>query len=204
MTTRGWRVRPDLVVLLVLALVLGGCSSEKRYEVLSFFFDGVPDPNQPADTPGGQRLVTRSASGTTFFVHRPFMDGDCSACHLGEFTAFVTRDTVPADVCMACHTQVLDQHPVMHGPVAAMACGQCHNPHRSTAPHLLRAEPRDLCLQCHSQDELGHTVVAHHDGQTSCITCHSGHGGRDRDLLKPTVVAALNDPEPAAEGRGER
>ena len=33
------------VAVMLAAVVAGGCSSEKRYRVLSFFFDGVPDPN---------------------------------------------------------------------------------------------------------------------------------------------------------------
>jgi hypothetical protein len=37
-----------LVALVVFAVIaLAGCSPQRKYKVLSFFFDGVPDPNAP-------------------------------------------------------------------------------------------------------------------------------------------------------------
>jgi predicted CXXCH cytochrome family protein len=201
-TTSRQRVVPGVALMLVLAAA--GCSSETSYEVLSFFFDGVPDPNHQ-DEPVTQAVVRRSPSGTTFFVHKPFFDGDCSACHKGEVTALVSAASVPTDICLECHTSVLQQYPVMHGPVAAMACDQCHNPHRSTTQHLLRAAPRDLCLQCHSQNELRRSILEHHDNESSCITCHSGHGGADRDMLRPAIITGRPViPRAAAEGGGEQ
>ena len=40
------------MLVAVSVMLIGGCSAERRYRVLSLFFDGVPDPNAP---PGSRR-----------------------------------------------------------------------------------------------------------------------------------------------------
>jgi predicted CXXCH cytochrome family protein len=72
----------------------------------------------------------------------------------------------------------------MHGPVAAQACTQCHAPHRSTVPKLLKAVPEELCFNCHDGRELN-PAVAEHQAQTDCTRCHNGHGGSTWAMLKP-------------------
>ena len=52
-------------VLLLLAASMmwpAGCSPEKRYRVLSFFFDGVPDPAEAAAIASGASLTAPPAA----------------------------------------------------------------------------------------------------------------------------------------------
>ena len=81
-------------------------------------------------------------------------------------------------MCLRCHEEVIDAYPVMHGPVAGVACLWCHAPHDSTVEPLLRTQAPDLCLQCHGL-ELTTTPQPpeHHDLERDCLACHGGHGG---------------------------
>ena len=80
-TIRRWRGPvAGLLVFIVGAFVsitLIGCADpQKRYEVLSFFFDGVPDPTAPKKQ--SSRL---GGSGRRTVVHKPFADNLCNSCH---------------------------------------------------------------------------------------------------------------------------
>ena len=54
-TIRRWRL-PIVGVILAGSVILGCSDPQKRYEVLSFFFDGVPDPNAPPITNAVARI----------------------------------------------------------------------------------------------------------------------------------------------------
>ena len=63
-------LRLTLIILLVIA---PQCSTNQRYQTLSFFFDGVPDPNAPSpeagaaagpDAVGGTRTALALATST--------------------------------------------------------------------------------------------------------------------------------------------
>ena len=81
----------------------------------------------------------------------------------------------PGD-CLRCHEQVQAEvaRPVPHDPAASGACADCHSPHASRHPHLLRAGERALCFTCHG-DKAGeflagevHTPVK----EGRCTGCH--------------------------------
>lgn len=92
----------------------------------------------------------------------------------------------PGD-CLRCHEQVQAEvaRPVPHDPAASGACADCHSPHASRHPHLLRAGERALCFTCHG-DKAGeflagevHTPVK----EGRCTGCHEVHGALHADLL---------------------
>jgi predicted CXXCH cytochrome family protein len=201
-TSVPWR---GLLILLVLALGVAlalGCSSHKRYRVLSFFFDGVPNP----DAPKNSLSARRSVSGKPIFVHQPFAEKKCDACHLNSQDIFARAKMRPG-ACVDCHKGVRDEYPVMHGPVAAEACTMCHAPHQATQAHLLKAATPKVCVQCHDEATLGTTVAEHQNPKSDCTGCHSGHGGTDRHFLKiamgpaaPTTAPVHDDARPPAGG----
>lgn len=164
---------------IVCAALWTGCTVSKRnYPVLSFFFDGVPDPSLP------KGAVNRGDDGKPVFVvvHRPYFEEKCDACHRTKYRP--TRNDSSA--CQDCHAVVKTAYPKMHGAVEANACLWCHSPHESSRPHLLRDADRKLCLQCHEYSLLSAAKVpAHRDESRGCLECHSGHGGTDAHLLKP-------------------
>ena len=56
----------------------------------------------------------------------------------------------PETVCMNCHeVEPLLTKPVRHAPVAEGRCLDCHNPHGSDAPNLIRSAGNTFCLKCH-------------------------------------------------------
>ncbi len=161
-----------------------GCSVEKNYELLSKFFDGVPDPN--ATGPRNQLAISKSP---TFSEHRPFTDDACSECHTDPSTTMLTRDD--SSMCIRCHAQIKEQYPVMHGAVTGNGCLMCHNPHLSSLAYLLREEAPGLCLQCHEMKNQVRTR-SHQDLGQNCLSCHGGHGGDAPFFL---LDQALANPE---------
>ena len=115
--------RRGLVIALALAALLAacaaGCSPRKRYQVLSFFFDGVPNPDAPRGPAGAAR---RSARGNqTLYVHKPFAEEKCNSCHLNSEDIF-TRANIRPNACLDCHAAVQTEHAQMHGPVVNTLC----------------------------------------------------------------------------------
>lgn len=203
MTHRATALAAWSAVLLGMAVggVLVGCGPD-RYRILSFFFDGVPDPNAPSGFEG--RQVARAPSGRIVYGHQPFVDDQCDACHQNTDDIFA-RAQVRKDVCLDCHGSVMTQHAVVHGPVLHNVCTLCHAPHQALHEHLLRAAAPDICTQCHVASSLGSMPPPHLEPDSDCLSCHSGHGGPDRQFLKtgsgaPLATAAGVEPQapPAA------
>jgi predicted CXXCH cytochrome family protein len=114
-----------------------GCTPTNRYKVLSFFFDGVPDPNAP---PAGAVQVDQSGRPSvvrTVVYHEPYQNSNCQACHAGGAQTYTPLGALDSRMCLPCHQQVPSQYAVMHGPVAIGVCLWCHAPHESVYPHLL-------------------------------------------------------------------
>jgi predicted CXXCH cytochrome family protein len=181
------------VVLLVIALwlLLSGCGSpEQRYRVLSFFFDGVPNPNAPAATqPRGTAIVSRrpGGPGVVVYSHQPYAQNKCDSCHVGAGASFESFAMPQRRVCLNCHPGVTRQYPVMHGPVVNLACLFCHSPHESTLRHLLDQPAPGLCLQCHARADLPDKPAEHRDPKADCLTCHVAHGSNRHGLLRPGI-----------------
>jgi DmsE family decaheme c-type cytochrome len=112
----------------------------------------------------------------------------CSACHTTHVPKdrAVTRST-QSEVCFACHKSERAQtHRISSHPLAAgkMVCGDCHNPHGSTGPALMRTgSVNETCATCHA-DKRGPFLWEHQPVTESCITCHTPHGSNIAPLLK--------------------
>ena len=189
------RVRPALLLLVLVgagAVYWIGCSVQEHYETLSFFFDGVPDPNAPVV---GSGSAAARIAGVTYFAHQPYVENACHECHEDPSNIFGGRSD--STICLKCHAQVVDQYPMMHGPVAAVACLYCHKPHESTLPNLLRYEVPRLCRQCHVPGLLGAPQRPDHvQIEDACLDCHTGHGGRQRYFLENTTLKEEVGKEP--------
>jgi predicted CXXCH cytochrome family protein len=182
-----------IIPLTAVTIVTGwiGCSVEEHYETLSFFFDGVPQPAALSDRrtlggaggPGALQIVSS---------HSAFTDRRCAECHggTGDFGFVVSGfERIDAGVCANCHSDVLQQFPVIHGPVAAGECLWCHQPHESPYADLLNLPSPRLCLDCHTPGTFSATEPPEHaDLERDCLECHHGHGGADWTLLRPPPV----------------
>jgi predicted CXXCH cytochrome family protein len=167
-------------------MVLISCQERRDYKVLSFFFDGVPDPNAAPVIPVNSNVhftTVRSLDlmPTRAYQHKPFALGQCNQCHLPDKKQLTRLDSV--ELCIKCHTKTTHEFPVMHGPVAVGLCLWCHDPHESDQPHLLKSTGSDLCLQCHDRQLLPSDNPAHLSESAVCLDCHLGHGGTERALL---------------------
>ncbi|MCB9839031.1 MAG: hypothetical protein H6813_06805 [Phycisphaeraceae bacterium] len=190
-----------LALALAIDVVWAGCSIEKNYDLLSFFFDGVPNPNAlpVAASAGGSPAAMRLSA--TYTAHQPYLDQRCVECHGSRFD----MQSVTSAVCLKCHEGVREQFRHMHGPVAFGACLWCHVPHESAYPALLKGEPRAVCTQCHDSSVLPTADVSEHrqESTVSCLACHYGHGHSARYMLREDRPASAPYVEPLSAPSGE-
>ena len=203
---RRWgRTVPWIAALLFFAALLAalgsmGCNSENRYRTLSFFFDGVPNPNTSSARAGGGAggaidEFAPNAVVQKVYIHKPYADGmadakKCRVCHEGAGSEFESFQAVTSDVCLKCHKDKLTQYPVMHGPVTAVECTLCHAAHESTIPGMLNFAAPKVCVQCHDRELLSPNPPEHLAADSKCLSCHFGHGGPSHKLLRATWNAA--------------
>jgi DmsE family decaheme c-type cytochrome len=68
-----------------------------------------------------------------------------------------------------------------------MNCFDCHDPHGSPFPKMLKGlTVRDLCTRCH-MDKNGPFVFEHGDVTENCMNCHAPHGSVNRNLLNAAM-----------------
>ena len=180
-----WTVS-GLVMVAAAVIIAVGCSPQRRERLKHFFFE-VPDPAKSEEnTPPSQTMVRPlpSVAGAESFqsMHPPFARRRCADCHDAERGQALLQPW--ADRCASCHPDTFEPRPFVHGPFASMACNECHLPHASTLPALLRRPDPDLCVTCHEPSMIRNDAY-HFDLAMACGTCHEPHAGPDHRLLKP-------------------
>lgn len=115
-------------------------------------------------------------------------DVACVSCHEVHTAHDDVRDkrTQP-NVCFTCHKEQRGQinkpshHPI---PEGKMACSDCHNPHGSVGPKLVKRDSvNDTCYTCH-MEKRGPFVHEHEPVSDDCTNCHNPHGTTAENLLK--------------------
>jgi len=121
------------------------------------------------------------------YVHGPATAGACTMCHvwLDEAKHSFELKHDGARLCGFCHLgEVVTAARYLHEPVEQGKCLECHDPHGSAVPFLLRAESdRDLCLECHAETFDGPYAHAA-DAQRACSGCHQPHASMLPNLLR--------------------
>ena len=156
-----------------------GCSSAKHHRVLSFFFDGVPDPD--AVVSAAPEVVASVGRQLVHPVeHGPYAAKLCDSCHDSTRTNALV---VPAEqLCLRCH-ELDTTKTYVHGPLASGGCLVCHDPHRSANRYLLVSSSDGFCLHCHDRSAL--SATAGHAGETAdCTSCHEAHMSNRKYLLR--------------------
>lgn len=125
-------------------------------------------------------------------------DVACSDCHSihgkksePSTSKYVTTQRhLQYNTCSPCHQRVLSQldknshHPVIEGKVD---CSDCHNPHGTLSPAMIKADSVNLlCTNCHT-DKRGPFVFTHLPVEENCLTCHNSHGSNVPKLLTEKV-----------------
>ncbi|MFQ5630931.1 MAG: cytochrome c3 family protein [bacterium] len=190
-STAAW-VALLLLILFVSGLTIG-CSRGARHRVLSFFFDDVPPLDQTEDSSAADSLKLAALSERihpdsaavvqpTWSFHPTSEKRECTSCHDRE-QSFRLFDE-PKNLCVSCHDQA--DAIVVHAPVEAGACVDCHNPHGSKNPRMLVEIDEALCFQCHNKEEVkpAEAVSLHTPVEAgNCLDCHNPHGTKNPSML---------------------
>jgi len=118
-------------------------------------------------------------------------DVACTSCHTSHAVEDAVRaKATQATVCFSCHAEQRaanlkpSHHPVIEG---LMACSDCHNPHGSPTPHMLKGVTvNDTCYACHDE-KRGPFLWEHAPVQEDCTICHTPHGSIQPTLLKERI-----------------
>jgi DmsE family decaheme c-type cytochrome len=112
----------------------------------------------------------------------------CNSCHkIHANNDKVLSKATQTDVCYTCHKEQRTQmnrpshHPV---PEGKMSCSDCHNPHGSAGPKLVKRDSiNDTCYTCHAE-KRGPFVHPHEPVDEDCSNCHNAHGTTVAAMLK--------------------
>jgi predicted CXXCH cytochrome family protein len=173
----GWA----LAALIAFACVQS-CQPKTRYRTLSFFFDGVPNPDAPIEAvhrPDREESpfhpVRRPPAPTPApirSIHQPARQNQCLQCHDSVTMAPLALD---ATLCDKCHLEQRLREGWAHGPINLGTCVPCHDPHDSPYLHLLEKPVPDLCLDCHAEDMARQETYHEVPEVDACIQCHDPH-----------------------------
>jgi DmsE family decaheme c-type cytochrome len=115
-------------------------------------------------------------------------DVACTSCHQIHTAHDKVRDkrTQP-EVCFTCHKEQraqinrVSRHPI---PEGKMGCSDCHNPHGSAGPKLMKRDSVvETCYTCH-MEKRGPFLWNHQPVTDDCTICHNPHGSNTTPLLK--------------------
>ncbi|MGE3171067.1 MAG: cytochrome c3 family protein [Planctomycetota bacterium] len=209
---------------LLTVLWTAACTATGRYEVLRFFFDGVPPPAGaaaevlgpepppgigPADAPADAASGAAAPAVPSLeivehrTIHRPYAEGKCAKCH-------ASREGKPAEISSIFQGVPMLLEPVeklcfkchqiepkryLHAPAISGQCIFCHEPHQTANRRmLLFASTRALCGRCHSGATFL-TAAAHEQyGERECVDCHDPHSAD----LEFNLLPGAREGQPAA------
>lgn len=182
------------LMLLVLGMVIVSCDDVERYEIVKFFFDGVPPLEQESLEEElanfNSQDLTQKSPETVWYVHEPRRA--CMICHgkrrQSGFSSQTYLTSPVPELCYDCHEDYTGSASFVHGPVAVGQCLFCHNPHKSKIKYLLNEPVPKLCYLCHDINAI-ELIPAHLTQQWSeCMNCHSAHESSVKALLKEDYV----------------
>jgi len=119
--------------------------------------------------------------------HSKWAKDDCKKCHATGQSNVVLDPNAINKACLECHEKkvIKEAAPAkLHKAVSDGKCIDCHVPHRSSLPHLIRPAAEKNCTPCHKPEKFNkppHPPVVRAD----CLLCHSGHLSSREHLLRP-------------------
>ena len=159
---------------------------------MSFFFDGVSEPDKEEITTANDSLSQSDSMGIIeiaervlepqFISHTPYKEKECAGCH-DQNTIGRLLQPLPG-LCYQCHDDMNETYGFLHGPVGSGNCTQCHSPHLSKLEKLLLRSGQELCLYCHNSARVFKNEKHKDIGDANCTKCHNPHGGENRAILK--------------------
>jgi predicted CXXCH cytochrome family protein len=144
----------------------------------------------------GTYLRRAFASHVASAPHGKWTPTDCKKCHAAEKSNVVLDPNTVNKACLECHEKkvIKEVAPArLHKAVSDGKCIDCHTPHRSSLPHLVRPAAEKNCTPCHKPEKFNkppHPPVVRAD----CLLCHSGHLSSREHLLRPYEAPAASQP----------
>jgi len=179
-------------ILVFFSLLLVCCSEKENYKVLTFFFDGVPDPNAKIETKNKTNKIDSSKikrrmnivkqAELKVFFHEPFKERLCNECH--DFEGGNKLIKPLPDLCFSCHDDFFEEKQFKHGPAVSGNCTMCHHPHFTDQEFMMKRKGREVCLYCHDENNIMVKPIHKENGSKLCWTCHDPHAADKRYLLK--------------------
>lgn len=149
------------------------------------------------------------------YAHGPYAAQQCYQCHSTSQSAtfrffgdkkgkskMKTEQNVSSRLVMPIKELCIDCHAVksvksafsrglwVHGPVSEGICIECHSPHASPNPYMLRkSSSKEMCHRCHASGLIMETED--HLKDEDCTSCHNPHLGKNRFLLKKDFDESL-------------
>jgi len=167
--------------LILFTTLYTGCApqTQSQYKMLSFFFDGVPNPEEKQAEVAKVEERKGLVQTSIYKEHGPYAAKQCGGCHdRGSNRLIVPKQ----ELCFQCHTLDIRKK-YIHGPLASGGCTVCHQPHGSSYAFLLVAEPKEFCLYCHAKEDISRNAV-HGEMDAQCTMCHDAHGSNEQYLLR--------------------
>lgn len=124
----------------------------------------------------------------------------CASCHQVHTAHDKVRSkATQPELCYSCHkeqradSKKMSHHPMNEGKVA---CSDCHNPHGSPAPKMLKKNTiNETCFTCHAE-KRGPFLWEHQPVTEDCTSCHKPHGSNISPLLtsrSPVLCSECHD-----------
>ncbi len=138
---------------------------------------------------------TDDSSKMALVQHLPYEMKMCDGCHeiekgsSGIPSGFSLHEE-KTKLCSMCHDSMSQEelrktYTWVHGPVQYGACLECHHPHQSPNPYMVKGRTiQELCLRCHDEKRLLSAGIHSDIGETDCTECHDPHGSRERYMLR--------------------
>ncbi|MEI6575400.1 MAG: cytochrome c3 family protein [Bacteroidota bacterium] len=186
------KFRVPYVFLIFVFGILFSCSPKSNFRTLSFFFDGVSDTVRATDVikidssrikDSLNRMNDMSYTNVPGYIyHPPYKKEECNACH--DNSGNRSNLKPQPGMCYSCHQDFKEKFAFLHGPVSSGYCTNCHAPHMSTEPKLLKRKGQQICTTCHQGGQLMKTSAHLEIGNRECTVCHNPHGGANHFILR--------------------
>lgn len=180
--------------LICVSCMLWGCDPLTVHKVTSTILDGVPSmppaeqycqdyhETKMAEDKAAANKKEESGKPRTASVHPPYKEKRCDNCHdrSKESGLITSRDKL----CFVCHPAIVKNN-FAHGPAAVGDCLECHEPHSSAYPSLLKVEKGAVCVKCHKEKRIAeglHVKVT--EKGILCSECHNPHAGGVQFFLR--------------------
>ncbi len=177
-------------ILLGIACVVGlicGCDPVTTHKISTIFFEGVPSM-PPAEQYCHEYHEKKAAEerdaaahkkpeevGPAGSIHPPYEEKQCDSCHDQTKQSGLIKPR--NEICFICHPDIISGYYV-HGPASVGGCLDCHDPHSTAYPSLLKVDKKTLCAGCHQEKRTAEGLHARAVANGMlCMDCHNPHSG---------------------------